>query len=159
MDLESERKLINLLGTQRTAALATTHSGEPNNSMVLFAPYPDFSALIIHTSRLSQHTRDMLADPRVSLLIAQSDLGEQDPQTLARIAIQGEAQPIPTSDPDYARAARIYLDKFPLAQPLFSLADFTLFRILPLRARYVAGFARAFNLTPASLRNIFSSRN
>lgn len=159
MDRASERILIDLLVSQRTAALATNHNGEPNASMVLFAAWPDFSAFIIHTSRLSQHTGDMLADPHVSLLIAQSDLSEQDPQTLARIAIQGEAHPIPTSDPEAARAAALYLEKFPLSQPLFSLADFSLFRILPRKARYVAGFARAFNLTPASLRNLSSSSN
>ncbi len=154
MNRDAELLLLNLLVSQRTAALATIHSGEPNASLVLFAAYPDFSAFLIHVSRLSQHTGDMLANPRVSLLISQSDLGNQDPQTLARIAIQGDAHPMPASDQDYPSAVNLYLSKFPLAQPLFSLGDFTLFRILPRKARYVAGFARAFNLTPASLRNL-----
>ncbi len=154
MDADSERLLISLLHNQRTAVLATTREGEPNASLVLFAALPDFSAFIIHTSRLSQHTGNMLADARVSLLIAQTDSGEQDPQTLARITIQAQAQQIPREAPDFHSAARLYLGKFPAARSLFELGDFSLFSLLPRKARYVAGFARAFNLQPAALRRL-----
>jgi putative heme iron utilization protein len=46
----------------------------------------------------------------------------------------------------------LYLKKFPEAEMRFGLGDFDLYRIEPKSARYVGGFAQAFNLTVESFR-------
>ena len=146
MDEESQRTLTHLIRTQRVAALGTLRQNAPFVSMVLCAPAPDFSAFFIHISRLAHHTQDILQDARVSLMIAQADDGSQDPQTLARVSLQGQAVELPAITAGHAAARAVYLERFPQAAFNFGLGDFALFRIAPKTARYVAGFGRIFNL-------------
>lgn len=146
MDSQSRRTLIDLLRNQRVAALGTLRDGGPLVSQVLFATAPDYAGFYIHISRLAQHTQDILQDPRVSLMINQPDTGVPDPQQLARVSIRGEASLVLPDAADYETARAIYLGKFPQTAFNFGLGDFGLYRIEPRAARYVAGFAKAFNL-------------
>ncbi len=157
MDSDSRQKLAHLIRTAQTAALGTLREGAPFVSMVLFAVEEDFSAFYIHASKLAFHTQDMLADPRVSLMIAETPTANADPQQAARVSIRGEAVSVPKNSPNYARIRDMYLQKYPASAPLFSFGDFDLYCITPHTARYVAGFARAFNLTPAALRQAAST--
>ena len=151
MDTQSEQTLANLIRNTRIAALGTLHDGQPNLAMVAVAVEDDFSAFNIHVSRLGKHTRDMETDPRVSLLLTQADDGRPDPQTLARVSIQGKAEILPRTNPGYERVKHVYLARFPEAEQLFSLGDFNLWRISPKGGKFVAGFAQAFNLVPEVL--------
>ena len=151
MDTQSEQKLANLIRNTRVAALGTLHDGEPNLAMVAIAVESDFSAFYIHVSTLGKHTRDMQADPRVSLLITETDDHRPDPQTLARLSLNGTAGMLPRTDPHYPQVKHAYLTRFPEAEQLFSLGDFNLWRISPKGGRFVAGFAQAFNVMPEVL--------
>jgi hypothetical protein len=151
MDTASEQQLARLIRTTRIAALGTLHKGQPNLAMVAYAFAGDFSAFYIYVSRLGKHTRDMEIDPHVSLLIAETDDGRPDPQTLARVSIQGTAETLPREAPDYSQVKTIYLNRFPESEQLFNLGDFNLWTITPTGGRFVAGFARAFNLVPEAL--------
>jgi putative heme iron utilization protein len=93
-------------------------------------------------------------DPRVSLLISEADDHRADPQTLARVSIRGIAEVLPRRDSGYAEIKSIYLRRFPEAEQLFSLGDFNIWKITPKGGRFVAGFARAFNLVPEALRKV-----
>ncbi len=157
MDTNSEQILIRLLRTQRVAALGTLRDGGPLVSQVLFAAAPDFSAFIVHISQLAQHTHDILSDPRVSLMIADTDDGIGDPLQLARVSIRGEAASIAPGTDEYAAARAGYLAKFPQAAVNFQLGDFALYGIEPRIARYVAGFGKAFNLRRDSFVQLASS--
>ena len=95
MDTESEQTLARLIRSTRVAALGTLHGGEPNLAMVAYAFAKDFSAFYVHVSRLGKHTTDMENDPRLSLLITETDDGRADPQTLARVSIRGAAEIVP----------------------------------------------------------------
>lgn len=144
IDLQSFARLIR---TQRVAAFGTLRDGGPLVSMILYAAANDFAAFYIHASRLAQHTQDMLKDPRVSLMIAETDTGSQDPQTLARVSIRGEAVVVPPTAEEYEDAKSVYLQKFPEAAFNFTLGDFSIYKIEPRTARFVAGFGKIFNLT------------
>jgi hypothetical protein len=152
MDTLSEETLARIIRETRIAALGTLHDGEPNLAMVAYVFAKDFSAFYIHVSKLGKHTRDMESDPRVSLLIAERDDQRADPQTLARLALQGTAEVLPREASDYSLIKTMYLRRFPEAEPLFGLGDFNLWKITPTNGRFVAGFARAFNLVPDGLR-------
>ncbi len=149
MDNHSEQLLAHLLRSRRVAALGTLRDSAPFVSLVVFAVSADFSAFYLHLSRLAVHTRDILQDPRVSLMLAEEDADfDRDPQTLARVSLQGVAEELPRGHEDYAAVQALYLARFPDAAVNFRLADFSLFRIRPNRARYVAGFGKIFNLQP-----------
>ncbi len=152
MDLESQQKLFRLIVTRRTAALGTLREGAPNVSLVLFAPSDDFTVFLIHISRLAIHTRDILSDPRVGLMIAEPEQPGKDPQTLARVSILGEAQVIPVSGEHYERYRSEYLTRYPEAAVNFLLADFSLYQIAVKSARYVADFGKIFNLRLSDFR-------
>ncbi len=146
MDRQSRLTLAELVRSQRVAALGTLREGTPFVSLVAYAPVADFSAFLIHVSRLAYHTQDLLADPRASLMISEPDPGTGDPQTLARFSVVGRAREMPAGDPGLEAARQLYVSRFPEAAPLFALGDFAIFRIEPASARFVAGFGRIFNL-------------
>lgn len=152
MDANALRSLATLIRSNRLAALGTLRDGSPFVSMVVYAASDNLTSFYLHLSRLAVHTRDLIADPRLSLLIHESDRGESDPQTLARLTLQGEAVTVSKTDSDYEAIKSLYLKKFPDAEMRFSLGDFDLYRIEPKSARYVGGFAQAFNLTVENFR-------
>ena len=156
MDRQAEQTLAHLIRSTRVAALGTLHDGEPNLAMVAYAFADDFSSFYIHVSRLGKHTTDMERDPRVSLLIAETDDRRADPQTLTRVSIRGMAEVLPRTDRGYAEVKRMYLERFPEAGQVFSLGDFNLWQIKPKGGRFVAGVGRAFNLVPEALKKIAS---
>jgi heme iron utilization protein len=154
MDAQSEKLLLHLLANVRIASLGTIRDEDPRVSMVAFVPAQDFSAYYIHVSRLAQHTVDMQKNKQVSLMIAEVDDGRADPQTLARLSIRGSAEFMENGEPGYTPVKNWYIERFPLSEPLFKMEDFGLWRIKPKGARFVAGLAKAFNLTPEALQKI-----
>ena len=85
MDAQSEKLLADIICNTRIATLGTMRDEAPRVSMVTFVAALDFSAFYVHVSRLAQHTVDMQKNKQVSLLIAETDDGRADPQTLARV--------------------------------------------------------------------------
>src|SRR5947208_5997717 len=99
-----------LLREGRSGALATLMqgSGDPYCSLVNVATATDGAPLLL-ISRLAVHTKNVLADPRVSLMIDERKAG--DPLQGARIMLIGTAAV--TDDPN---ARRRYLDRQPEAE-------------------------------------------
>lgn len=154
MDAELEKKLAQMIRSSRVAGLGTLREGAPLVSMVSYLPEEDFSAFYVHVSQLAQHTQDMSADARVGLLITEVDDGRPDPQTLARISILGMAEQLSMDEEAYPKTRSRYIARFPQSAPLFGFGDFKLWRIVLKSARFVAGFAQAFNLSPDALKRV-----
>jgi heme oxygenase (biliverdin-IX-beta and delta-forming) len=151
MDAKTRLALQELLKTAHVASLATLHGGAPAVSMVPWASATDGASLLIHVSGLSQHTGDMLADPRVALMIAEPESSGTMVQALPRVMIHGAAREIDRDSSDYEAAKRAYLERHPRAEVTFGLGDFSIFAIEPRSTRYVAGFGRAYDLEQAEL--------
>ena len=77
------------------------------------------------SARLAEHTRNILADPRVSLLAHDK---AEDVQAGARATLLGEALRIDNIEP----AKNRYCRYFPDAERLIALGDFSFFAIAPL---------------------------
>jgi hypothetical protein len=155
MDPELAQKLRSLLETQRIGALGTLHNGEPYVSMVPFAIVPGTTDFIIHVSKISAHTKDMLASPQVSLLVVAPLNPQAPPQAVARATIQADATPLDPASPEHATAKATYLKRFPESEMTFELGDFFLFAIRPRQVRWVGGFAQAKSLTAGGLAEAF----
>jgi putative heme iron utilization protein len=156
MDRELMVVLQQLLHGRMIAALGTLHQGAPFVSMVPYALARDGS-FILHVSRLAAHTRDMLDNPNVSLLVTESEAAEKMPQALARVTVQGRAETIERESERHAQAREIYLARFPDAAPLFEFSDFSLFVIQPVSARLIAGFGQAVTITSKDLAMALST--
>ena len=135
----------------KVAALGTLHDGAPGVSMVPYAIIEDPLAFVVLVSALSAHTKEMLGDPNVALMIMEPETGTKPPHALARVSMQGRAEPISQGDPRFGAARAAYSARFPDMVGLFELGDFTLFAIAPAAVRVIAGFAQAASITPASV--------
>ena len=151
MDAAAASLLQSLVRGTRTAALATLRGGAPNVSMVLVLPEQDFSAFHVRVSRLAWHTQDMQDDARVALLVQEADAPGRDPQQLARLTLLGDAMQLPNEGAQFERLKAAWLARYPEAGVTFELPDFAFWKIVPREARFVAGFARTFNLTAQGL--------
>ena len=151
MDAETRAALARLIRRERLAHLGTLRAGAPLVSMTLYMPASDFSTFYVHVSRLAWHTQDMQHDPRVALSIAETDDQREDPFTLMRVSIRGEAAQIANDAPEFASLKTAWLARFPAQAINFELADFSFWRITPRDARFVAGFGRIHNLSATEL--------
>jgi len=155
---EHAAKLANLVRGREAAALGTLHAGAPFVSMAPYAVLPDGSGFVIHVSRLAGHTKDMLAEPRVSLLVMQPEGEGVAAQALARVSIQGEAREMARESDGERECREAYLSRFPEAAPLTEFGDFSFFLIRPSQARFVAGFAQAMSVTAETLAATLRAR-
>lgn len=154
MDAQSEKVLAQVIRNARIASLGTMRDETPQVSMVAYIFADDFSAFFVFVSRLAQHTMDMQKNKEVSLLICETDDNRSDPQTLARVSIRGKAEQIENGAPGYTLLKKQYLERFPDSAQLFKLTDFSFWRITPKGGRYVAGFAKAYNITAETFQNV-----
>ncbi|ALP51771.1 hypothetical protein Tel_00675 [Candidatus Tenderia electrophaga] len=145
-------RLAQLLRGQRWACLGTQSDDGPYVSWVAFVAVADFSALIMHLSRLAQHTRNLEADARVSLALSEPDDGRRDPQQLARVSLQGTVTAVTPEHPDYEHLKALYLARLPDAEGLFQFSDFSLYRFEPRAGRYVEGFASSHAINAEKLK-------
>src|SRR5215510_13796664 len=133
-DFDPAKASKKLLREGRTAALATLMpgSGDPYCSLVNVASAADGSPLLL-ISRLALHTKNVLADPRCSLMIDERKAG--DPLEGARVTLAGLA--VASDD---ANDRRRYLARQPGAEMFAGFRDFGLYRLEIDRAHLVAGF-------------------
>jgi putative heme iron utilization protein len=134
-----------LLARSRQGAIATLMpgSGDPYCSLVNVASLPD-GAPVLLISRLALHTRNLLADPRVSLMLDERAPG--DPLEGARIMVAGRA--VEAEGDAATLAQRRYLTAHPAAEAFAAFKDFAFFTIVPTGVHLVAGFGRIVDLAP-----------
>lgn len=134
-----------LLREGRSGALATLipPRQDPYCSLVNVATLPDGAPLLL-LSRLALHTRNLLHDPRVSLLL--DERKEGDPLEGARVMLQGT---VASTADGHARGR--YLARQPEAEMFVDFADFGFYRMTLEGAHLVAGFGRIVDLTASDL--------
>jgi putative heme iron utilization protein len=144
-DFSAPRLARSLLRRSRQGALATLvpGSGDPYCSLVNVASNWDGSPILL-ISRLALHTRNILGDPRVSLML--DERAEGDPLEGARIMLAGRADEATEADEPILR--RRYLNAHPSAEAFVNFKDFSFFQIKPAAAHLVAGFGRIVDLEP-----------
>jgi hypothetical protein len=127
--------------------------------MVPYAIIEHPIAFIVLVSTLSAHTREMLVDGNVGLMIMEPESDTRSAHTLARVSMQGKAEPIAQNAPRYGAARAAYSARFPDMVGLFELGDFTLFAIAPTVVRVITGFAQAASITPASFADSMRAKS
>jgi putative heme iron utilization protein len=140
----------------QVAALGTVRGGAPAVSMVPYALVAEPFAFVVLVSSLSAHTREMLADANVGLMVMEPESGAQAPHALARVSMRGRAEPVALNGPRHDAARAAYSARFPDMVGLFELGDFALFAIVPAEVRVITGFAQAATISAESLAEILS---
>src|SRR5207249_794864 len=144
-DFDPSKLAKSLLRKSRQGALATlmTGSGDPYCSLVNVAAHADGSPILL-ISRLAVHTKNILGDNRVSLMLDERAAG--DPLEGARIMLAGRAEE--AAGDAAADFRRRYLNAHPSAEAFVDFKDFSFFRIRPSGLHLVAGFGRIIDLKP-----------
>jgi hypothetical protein len=134
-----------LMRESRSGALATlmAGSGDPYCSLVNVATLADGAPSLL-ISRLAVHTKNILADARVSLML--DERKEGDPLQGARVMLSGTAHV--TEDPEVRRR---YLDRQPEAEAFAGFGDFGFYGIKITGAHLVAGFGRIVDFKPSDI--------
>ena len=147
-DFDAAKLARSLLRRSRQGALATlmAGSGDPYCSLANVASHADGSPILL-ISRLALHTRNILADSRVSLML--DERAEGDPLEGSRIMLAGRAEEAGADDLPVLR--RRYLNAHPSSDAFVNFNDFSFFCIRPSGAHLVAGFGRIVDLSPAQL--------
>ena len=149
------RELRTLLASQRVASLGTLNTeGKPFVSMVPFAIEPDSGTLVIHVSLLAPHTRHLLAEPAVAMLVMQAEVAGEPVHALPRVTLLGQAQALVRGSEAWTAARAAYLTRFPDVEPMTQLGDFMFVAIHLTEARQVAGFGAARSLDAETLASV-----
>ena len=138
-----------LLHTTRTVTLATLDpSGHPYSTVTNLL-IEGGGTPVIYASGLTVHARNMLADPRVSITLADMTT---DVLITPRLTLVGRAVRVPANQMEALKAA--YTARFPKSKLYLALPDSILFRITVEALHLNGGPARNANsgaLTPADL--------
>jgi len=139
---ERARTLAAQTGDGALSTISARHDGAPFGSRALFALLDGDPVFLIST--LASHTKNLLADPRASLLVAPAS---DTPMSDGRVTLVGTAAP---TDAPAARDA--FLAAHPDAAMYAGFKDFAFWRLSVSDVRYVGGFGRMSWLTPADWR-------
>jgi nitroimidazol reductase NimA-like FMN-containing flavoprotein (pyridoxamine 5'-phosphate oxidase superfamily) len=84
-------RIRDLFRTQGLAVLATQERGQPYCNLMAFAVTPDLKHLIFATTRATRKFANLLADPRVSLLVDSRANTPEDFSLAAAVTALGKA--------------------------------------------------------------------
>jgi putative heme iron utilization protein len=132
---EPSERSRTLIATARTAA-TLGDGGFPFGSLVSHAVDPAGRPLLL-LSDLAEHTRNLAADPRASLMATEA--GSGDPLALARVTVLGTVGEL--RGEERTAALQIYRGTHPGAF-YAGFSDFRLYRLDVISVRYVGGFGR-----------------
>jgi heme iron utilization protein len=124
----------------RTATLATIArdpEGYPYGSFVTFAVDEGNPVFLI--SALAEHTRNLMADARASLLVAENV--QADPLANARVTLLGRCGTV-ESEPERESARRAFLAAHPNAAYYAGYGDFSWWKLTVESVRYIGGYGR-----------------
>jgi putative heme iron utilization protein len=110
--------------------------GHPYGSMVIYGLHEGDPILLI--SGLAEHTKNLEASPRCSLLV--HDRGPDNPLALARATLVGEASKVVGDEREAVAAS--FLARHPDASYYADFTDFHYWRIRVSGVRYIGGFGR-----------------
>jgi putative heme iron utilization protein len=135
---EAARTLADHQSQATLSTLAIDPAGHPFGSVAPYALLGDGTP-VVFISALAEHTRNLTADPRASLLIATSNTFG-DPMDAGRVTLLGTASKL--ADHDVAVAKEHYLSRHPRARAYINYGDFSFWTLRVEAVRWVGGFGR-----------------
>ncbi len=138
-DAERARTLLSVQTRAALSTLSLSPPGMPFGSVITYGLDPGGRPSFF-VSTMAEHTRNLDADPRASILVVADTPAGADPLASGRVTLMGQVGEI--TDPDERAAAR---DGYLAANPNAFYVDYGDFRCLRLEVtgvRYVGGFGR-----------------
>jgi len=133
-----------LLLQQSFGVLSTISLDVPGYPFGSVAPYcvDQQGRPVVYISTIAQHTKNILADPRVSLTVVENHgAADGDVQAHGRLTYIADARPAAKDESDLHDR---YFRYFPSARQYQQTHDFGFFRLEPVRIRFIGGFGRIY---------------
>lgn len=154
--MEEKVQLAYDLISQEKNGILSTHSlemeGYPFGSLTPYVVDQNGQVIIL-VSDLAQHTKNMKANPKVSLTISQTST-EENKQATMRATYLGQAKKIEREDEEYPTISERYIKEFPQAKNYFDTHDFYFYRLEFARIRMIAGFGKIYWVEPEEWRKV-----
>ncbi len=141
---EEARTLV--AGTNAGTLATLCDDGSPWASLVAYGALDDGSPVLL-VSRLAQHGRNLLREPRASLSVAALPSGD-DVLAAGRVTLAGTAER-PEGD-EATLALERYIAAVPAAKAYSAFGDFTLWVVRVDRVRWVGGYGRMASATASA---------
>ncbi len=157
-DTELRALAAALLAEQHTLHLATADgNGAPEASVAPFVMHG--GALHVYLSSLAPHTGNLRQRNEACALLVRDEADSPEPFARPRITLRCRVQEVPRGGAAWHAVLDAFEARFgDTAATVRGLADFALFRLQPVEARVVAGFARAGGLDGAALAALLGAR-
>jgi len=135
-----------LKARMKTVQLATL--GEDAEPHCGYTPFVfDGPDLIVFISQLAVHTRDLLANPHVGVMLIDDEQDSKNLFARCRVRYQCKANVIKPDDPAYTPLLDKYHERQGKVVSLIrQLPDFVLFRLQPKSGVFVVGFGEAYRI-------------
>ena len=137
--VKGARELVESRGFGCLATQSARHPGFPFVSIAEYAT-DEAGAPVLLLSALAVHTKNLIDDPRASLIVFASD-AEEDTLGAARVTLMGEVQPV-VDQTDTATVRRRYLSRHPQAAQWVDFGDFAFYRLQVADVYFVGGFGQ-----------------
>jgi hypothetical protein len=135
-DAERARTIVTAGRTAALSTVAVDSGGVPFGSLVAHA-VDELGRPLLCLSDLAEHSRNLTADPRASVLVTEA--GDGDPLASGRVTLLGEVSVLAGDERATAMASykAVHPDAF-----YVEFSDFRIYRLEVTSARFVGGFGR-----------------
>jgi nitroimidazol reductase NimA-like FMN-containing flavoprotein (pyridoxamine 5'-phosphate oxidase superfamily) len=116
-----------LLESQAHGVMATLHDRQPYTSLMAFAVTPDLQRMVFATYRATRKHANLLANPRVSLLVDNRTNTAVDYHDAVAISAQGTVVEVEAARRD--ELLQLYLGKHPALGDFVAAADCVLLQL------------------------------
>jgi heme iron utilization protein len=141
--IQKQQAARQLLLQQSFGVLSTISLDMPGYPFGSVTPYcvDDQCRPVIYISQIAQHTKNIVADSRVSLTVVENNRDTDDVQAQGRVTCIADARPL---GPAEAHARERYFRYFPSARAYDQTHDFAFFRLELVRVRFIGGFGQIY---------------
>jgi len=137
---ERARTVVDSARQGTLSTIAVEPAGHPFGSVVNLA-FDEAGRPLTFVSDMAVHTRNLLADPRASVLVAEATPDGADPLAGGRVTLVGSLRRLDSEDPDFSGARERFIAA--QAQAFYvDYGDFSCYRLDLAAVRYVGGFGR-----------------
>ena len=138
----------------QTLVLATVDAnGNPNVSYAPFALREEGYYILI--SEMARHTRNLLENPKISLMMIEDEGDSRSVFARKRLTFAARPELVVRDTPEWQAGIDALHDRFSeTVLGLSQLADFHLYRLVPLQGLFVKGFGQAFAVSGDDLVDV-----
>ncbi|NRB42902.1 MAG: pyridoxamine 5'-phosphate oxidase family protein [Pseudomonadales bacterium] len=146
-----QQEILKFIDSRKTLQLASiTDAGEPFSSYAPFAQGED--CIYVLLSDIATHAKNLKANDKASVLIVEDEDSAEEIFARIRINYSMRVEHIAVDSEAWDKGIQTLENRLgKLSRTLSEMSDFNLFKLIPVRGRYVKGFGEAYSFIGESL--------